>query len=238
MQTDSARGNVCALRGAAAFAVVVLVLAGSAAGDYVNPPGWDNDAYFTHQSWDFTGCISPLAPDGDLSNPYGSGPPTATILNGVWVPGLDDGSGRQGMWEFAYPLAAEDGAVFEIPNQANPNMTKEIWFQLTFKALTADPYDLLARTVQDVRDNNGKAGTLVWDDAAMLSAGVDGVWVRYTAVWELAPQPASETIHIGATLMPGETVWLDQVAIDTHCVPEPGMLTMLALGGAMLLKKR
>ena len=32
-------------------------LGGSVWADYINSPGWDNDPYFTHQSWSFAGMV-------------------------------------------------------------------------------------------------------------------------------------------------------------------------------------
>ncbi|MBL0699915.1 MAG: hypothetical protein JJV92_03410 [Desulfosarcina sp.] len=82
-----------------------LVSMGVAQADYNNPPGWDSNPYFTHQTWDFLTADNPSAPTVD-NNPFG----TAEYIsygfeeNPTWHATYE---GRIGVWEFdenSYPI--------------------------------------------------------------------------------------------------------------------------------------
>ena len=54
----------------------------------------------------------------------------------------------------------------------------------------------------------------------------DGNWYLSTYEIRLSPNPSTETINIGGAIM------VDELVIDTQCVPEPSSL--LVVGGSLL----
>jgi hypothetical protein len=51
----------------------------------------------------------------------------------------------------------------------------------------------------------------------------------------LSPNPPEEVIVIQPA---GCTTYIDEIVVDTICIPEPATLLMLGLGGLALLRKR
>lgn len=211
---------------ALAIAIVFVFTAGPACADYVNPPGWNTNAYFTHQSWDFNTNANPTVPDGGYFNPYGT--PIATLA-GSWQNSLDPwyATGRQGGWLFSGPKTmATQLATATIPNIAVPNLTKEIWLQATFATNNPDPNDLaLYFTVG--------GGPITPTSMVLTPLNAYGL-TRVTLGFSIFPQPASETLVFSAALDAGQYVLIDQLDVDTRCVPEPGTISMLIAGAFAL----
>jgi len=65
-------------------------------------------------------------------------------------------------------------------------------------------------------------------------------WAHVTYTFDVDPQPQFETLVLGAHLLAGEVIVLDQVDVETRCVPEPSTLVLLALGsvGPLLVWRR
>ena len=57
---------------ATATLLLMTLLAPAALADYDNPPAWDSRPGFTHQGWAYLDPNVPLAPDGNVTNAYGS----------------------------------------------------------------------------------------------------------------------------------------------------------------------
>ncbi|MCD6394024.1 MAG: hypothetical protein J7M40_11015, partial [Planctomycetes bacterium] len=118
-----------------AFLLVIglCVFAGSVSADYANPPGWENDPYFTHQSWSFGTPTNPSASDdGGAGNPFGDDA-TVTFSNATWEDDLGmmyDPSTfqelglRQGGWAINGPQDGTEWFRVHIPNQRDENMYK------------------------------------------------------------------------------------------------------------------
>jgi hypothetical protein len=208
--------------------VVLCLSAGMASADYFGPPGWDDDPYFTHQSWSLTsgsrnGAFKPADPG--YVNP---GEPVATRLVGSW---LDDlGMGRQGGWSFG---AGTSGllATLYVPNIPNPDLRKELWFQATIKTNDIDDVGLGI----DVYDDEDDLFSLISLDITVIPGdpGDGGTWARVTGLYSIAPQPIWESVVLTGTLGPNEYLIIDQIDVDTRCVPEPSTVAML-LGGGLL----
>ena len=61
-----------------------------------------------------------------------------------------------------------------------------------------------------------------------------GPWYTYNYGLTIEPNPTSETV----TITVPECAVIDQIVVDTICIPEPGTLGLLVLGGLAVLRRR
>lgn len=214
-----------------AVAALLCLLGSVAFADYVDPPGWENDPYFTHQSWSFGRSFPAGVPQVADAGYVSPGVPLGTRMAGTWLNDL--GMGHEGGWQFTGGVAGLLGN-FYIPNVPNPDLLKQIWMQATIKTNVVDPAALMLGFA--VFDDQGVPFTPVAYDWDLL--GVDptdgGTWARVTGVMGTSPQPAWETVVVSNALAPNQYLIVDQFDVDTHCiVPEPASFTLL-LGVGLL----
>lgn len=178
------------------------------------PPPWRGDPRSTYQRWEFGDAnLNPL-PDESLS-PFTPLPAEVTPA-GDW---LDYWQSHNGVW----PLSGE--IVIPIHNFPEPLPEKRIWVQITWNPQP---------TFQDVLVEG-------WTDPGVL-AGAEVVntidlgeqypWTHTTFEIILQPNPEIEYIRIDGD------IWIDEVVIDTICIPEPGTMALLGLGVFGLIRKR
>ena len=220
--------RVRALRWLVAMMVVGGVVS-TALGDDIVPPVWRGDPASTFQEWDFLTDANPASPEaGTLTNPYGS--PTATISLGFLAAGyLGEFEGRDGIWDIAQGPPTSTGCItLEIPNSSitGPGTYKDVLVQVTYYL---DPSDV---PVVDV-----VGGTLT-DSGSQLVDDVSGpgAWWLDWSLWRIEPNPFSETITISGNADWGSTI--DQIVVDTVCVPEPATAALVILGCASLLGRK
>ena len=202
-----------------------LVSMGVAQADYNDPPGWDDNLYFTHQTWDFLTDDNPSGPTVD-DNRFGIAEYEAFGTDENPITWHSTYEGRTGVWEFD-----EESIIdFIVPNSANPSLIKEVWFQATYYTVEGghisedswiypdDPFDAEVTFGQVSREAiEGEAG-----------------WYRETWMGTITPQPGIEDFAIlfdGGFDEFGDpiaaTVFLTEVDIDTQCVPIPGAAWLL-----------
>jgi hypothetical protein len=206
---------------AAAAALAVAALALTAKGDDLAPPSYRGQAGSTMQAWDFStpGQGAPPSvyypvPDEANANPYGDAQ--------AWVIGSSATYTPPGLW-YGFELMR-----FAVPNRdAPPEGTwKDLRLQVTYGGVAGPP----AVTVYHGRDPFVKEGEYV------LPLGD----FRYLLVqdWAMEPNPLQEFVEIRNSPQSGMTI--DQVVIDTRCVPEPATLCLMGAGaaGAVLGRRR
>lgn len=215
-------------------AVLVCALVPSAvlAHDMV-PPGWRGQEGSTHQQWTFENGDNPAAPEV-ISNPYGSASADITVaeFGSGWLPQLPGMGTQTGYWDLGgvgLGGTGPDGSiVIDIDNRplTTPDSWKEIWVQITyFKDITLAPVVTVP------------GATLLSQQTLLVEhISTGGDWKLDQSVWRIQPNPLHEQVLVTADHLMGSVV--DQVVIDTICVPEPAMLSMLALGGALVLRRR
>ncbi len=226
--------------------VMVLVLVGSTAmADYANPPGWENETDFTHQSWEFNTGATNGPPDGDPAwvNPCGTPNMTDVYLAD---PGMMEWSDvpmgittdRRGMWGgMTFNVAVGEVSIsmtFDIPNYQRPApWKKQIWVEMTYFGTDGHAFV----------EVEGYGSEVISSETFELlpeTPGSSSQWWRYTALIDLPDQPASETITVGLIKGTEMAVMIDEIDIDTRCVPGPATTALLGLGGigALLRRKR
>ena len=207
--------------------VFLLGSAGLAVADDLVPPPWDRaHPRATVQEWDFTtignGPILDgefeyweyLAPDGDLSdNPHGD-----AVLR-VW-PGqgqeyYSELDGRFGVWPLSGTIEVE------IPNFPELLDEKRIWIQLTWEPQAPGNQPTVWETTY------GIDATHIGTDTPL-----GGLWVHSIYEIVLPENPPFEIVRIDGGIN------VDQLVIDTLCIPEPATLALLALGGLLAICRR
>jgi hypothetical protein len=57
-------------------------------------------------------------------------------------------------------------------------------------------------------------------------------WFETTFTWRISPNPVDEMFRISGSID------VDELVIDTWCIPEPATLMLLAFGGLLLRKRK
>jgi len=191
----------------------------------VMEPAWRGMAGTTLQGWSFDTGDNPALLDPSLDmNPYGTPsaevftPDTGFPRQTYW---MDSDGGHDGVWR----LYGDDYLMLHIPNTDNtgPNTSKEIWLQITYSAGSIERKPQL-QTLPNYASLEHIQGTVV-----------DDLYYHDIFKITLEPNPTEEWIAI----MPRDcTLYIDEIVVDTVCVPEPATLLVLSLGGLVALRKR
>jgi len=199
---------------AAAALLTVLAWAPSIWADDLNPPPWRGQDGSTYAKWEFSTPDPNPVPDQQY-NPYGQSNMTVTPGPGMgWLPELD---GRLGVWQLSGRIEVW------IPNYPLPRPVKYIWVQLTWQGQSPG-----RPTVSEVY--TGRTGSLIHEQSG-------SPWLESTFLIDIKPNPQSEVISIEGPIN------VDELVIDTICIPEPsGLLalsgSLLGLAGALLKRRR
>jgi hypothetical protein len=197
---------------------IALVLTGSTVQALdVSIPDWRGDPGSTYQAWEFLTPDIPPAPDV-VDNPYGD-PELVLTQAGDWISSID---GYEGVW----PLSGEIDVW--IPNRLPTLWWKDIQIQLTWKpAGLTDPQ----------WDDEPLVGVTPCIDPYKLimvstSEGLGQGWMYSVYQIEAIPNPPCEWIAIKGDIL------VDELVIDTICIPEPATVCLLGLGTLTLLLRR
>lgn len=200
--------------------LAVLCLSASfAAADYVDPPNWGDNPYYTHQSWEFD--TESLSPDV-VDNPYGD--PLMVINGGVY---------SNGGWMFNGPITADQmnpQLGIYIPNTPNPELLKEIWLQVT---LNTNDWGLADSLQLWAMANNGTPYPPNLEELDINVVDETTGRIRLTVPIDIFPQPANEWIYLTASMDEGSFIFLDEIDVDTRCVPEPSAIVLLVCSAIM-----
>ena len=177
--------------------------------DDLRPPDWRGHNDSTFQLWDFS--VEDLEPDPDaVDNRFGD-PMLRVTPFGDYIP-------TPGAW----PLSGEIDVY--IPNFPEIRPYKEIWIQLTWQPTSVDPFlpDMPVVSVTPF-------------DSIQMARGDDinlNGWTHSLFMVSIWPNPAEEWITIKGDII------VDQLVIDTICIPEPVTVIILGIGGVLAFKRK
>jgi hypothetical protein len=194
----------------------LLLSYGSLWAEDLNGPRWERGGEgTTFQRWEFgDGSLSPPPEEGfynPLAQPLMTMPDTWP--NSTYLASYADMSG---VWRLENP----DDIYVTIQNYED-NPFKYIWIQITYAAQEGAVPIVLT---------NPEYTDMVISDPILFG---DHWYITYDITLE--PNPPSEIIVIQPA---GCTTYIDEIVIDTICIPEPATVLMLGLGGLALLRKR
>jgi hypothetical protein len=203
--------------------LAVLSLAAPTMADDLFPAPWRFGPGTTVQHWDFSAGPGGGAPDAlPLNNPYGP-PNMSPSVGSSWLANF---ALRNDVWS----LSGQGALSFDIPNTGNTAHQKEVWMQVTYFALapTPGPGYTVASTF-----------TGLFTPLSSQSTVLPNGWIHELTRWVAPVCPPFERISIFPGV-PGTTVFIDQVVIDTLCapIPAPGAAATLALGGLVAFRRR
>jgi hypothetical protein len=206
----------------------VCLFAVSALGDDPFSPPWRGEPGTTYAEYNFdpgSDPFNPLVPPDAWVGP--GDPPPADVTLGPGMEYQEEWGGRIGV----VPLSGE--IVIDVPNYLVPNPYKEIWVQLTWAAqdVGMEPLVWVETEPGYLVQPTELINELVLEPTNEAPpAGLNWMHSTYRIIVE--PNPAFETIIISGSIM------VDQVVFDTWCVPEPATLSLLGLGGLVLVAFR
>ncbi len=195
----------------------------------LNPPDWREQFSTTSQVWDFLDPIQPYTPiDPDGAAPGGASPIGDTHavydpLDGgrAWMEEYQPVEYQSGVWVGIGVLPLSGEIFVHVNNHEPPNDVKYVWLQLIWNSCGGEP--IFSRF-----DPEPVAQPELVDEVDL-----GGNWIHSTYGWELRPNPCWEDFVIGGP------IYVDQMTIDTWCIPEPSTIGILALGSiGVLLRLR
>ncbi|MCA9277557.1 MAG: hypothetical protein H6815_02075 [Phycisphaeraceae bacterium] len=203
--------------------VSLVAFAGSAHADDLTPPPWRFNPGTTVQHWDFSSGPTGVTPDAlPLNNPYGT-PLLQPSTTSTWFPTF---AGANDVWEIT-----TGDLQFEVPNTGVQQHQKELWLQVTY-------YDATGAGFGPNYSVAGTTGVFTQIGAPQQTFLPNG-WVHELTKWNVASCPSLERITIFGGIAGAATV-IDQVVIDTQCmpIPAPGATALLGLGGLVALRRK
>ncbi len=210
-------------RGLAILGIVSLC-APAALADYLFDPPWLGGegglGYPTYQGWEFRTDLDPTT----VNNPYGV-PTLDPGATGAWEGVFE---GRDGVLRFEW----WDEVNIDIPNADHDNPSKEVWFQITYFAFggfSSLSYDIAGWGGETTAFGGESIGPTILESTAA------GDWVYEAVHWVIEPNPHGETITLSSFF---DDIYIDQIHIDTVCIPEPASVVLLAVGALVGLRRR
>jgi hypothetical protein len=199
--------------------LVVLSMAVVADAGVYTGPSWRKGTGTTFEQWSFSSSTS-LSPDAGSFTPYGTPElwigdraayfSTVDTYTGVWAPKNDE-------------------MDFQIPN--NPNNAagteKHIWAEITWKVAGLD-----SRTSNDsLMVGVDPGGVYTAMDFTRSDTDLGNGWFSTIVKVDIWPNPISEWITVKGD------IYIDEITIDTQCIPEPATFGLL-IGGALMAIRR
>ncbi len=222
------------------MAGLVMTFGGATMADDVMPPPWGGMLNSQWAEWDTWngGMAGDIPSDIFSANPQTLGPPVARS-SGQY---LGQFQGRLDVIE----MNQHDDLTFMLDNFDDPNPEKRIWLQVTYWIglemtpetsffgvnlwLPSSPTDPIFVPAFPGSPNFITRVEHIDDITRELTG-----WATDVYEFIIQPNPDWEQIGLKFDAYPA---YVDQVVIDTICVPEPATMGMLAIGAGMFVRRR
>jgi len=213
------------------MAVLVLAAGIGWADDYW-VPDWRGEAGTTWAVWDnWIAYPDLMPPDASSAHPGGLAPshatadPDSAFLMESWTDSL--GENR---WNVLH-IIGDDELSFHLDNYDQDRPEKLVRIQITYDSDHAHPsaFNLAVGYQSAILEPHIPAN--------LLAVTEPPGWVTAAHEFTIAPNPMWEEIYLKFDWdqAPGSSAYVDQVVIDTWCVPEPVTAFLLAAGAPCLL---
>jgi hypothetical protein len=202
---------------------LLAALVGPASARDVNPPPWDPALpNQTTQAWEFT--HGPGLQPTTYNNSYGH--PWAQVVSGSYwdgsTPDLPLVPGPYGQPIPTWHIDQDGGGLWVyVPNNPVPNIEKLIFWQITSDKAPGRPTSTPPGS--SLPDPYGPAG---------FPGG--SAWYTYNGLYSIPGNPPEEWLFFP---FPASSN-IEEIVIDTVCVPEPASLGLLACGAIALIRRR
>jgi len=203
--------------------------------DDFNPPSWRGNPGTSWAMWEFLND-DPTPPPDDGFLPFG--PPSMVVTPGPGAGWFDlnppynpnaspTNPSGYGWWNLSGQLD------ITMPNSPILNPHKEIWIQLTWSPQAPENVPFVSVTHPGGTTTETSVPlvhTIAYEEYPGQAQGLKVFRDVYHI--DLIPNPPWEIIHIRGGIN------VDEVVVDTWCVPEPASLGLLSLGALVLRRRR
>jgi len=229
---DSKKVQKSWLRTGAAFVVLVVLSMAVVADASYTGPSWRNGAGTTFEQWTFPNSSpspdSGTSPDTGWHNTFGTPElwveDSSTGGRSTYYASIDS---HTGIW-----TPGSDEIDLQIPNSSatGAGTEKHIWAEITWKvdgAITRVPDSLMVGI-----DPAYPTGSYTEMDFTRSDTPLGSGWYSTVVMVDIWPNPISEWITVKGD------IYIDEITIDTQCIPEPATFGLLIGGAFMALRKR
>jgi hypothetical protein len=205
---------------AIALATMILSTTAFAAIGSFSAPSWRGNSNATFQQWSFNGTEpnrGPVAPDdGGLGNSFGT--PALYVFG-------NSAQRSDGAWNLV-----TDEMDIRIPNSQELQPLKEMQIELIWKA--AQDSFLPPQPSVSVTPVYADQNLHIYPQVLLLGEEQADGWTKTVFSVNITPNPIREWIYIKGGII------VDQVSIDTRCIPEPVTFGLLIGGALMAIRRR
>ncbi len=224
-------------RAVAALTAMASLTGASLAGD-IAPPPWRGEQNTFYGVWGFPDAGLPDLPEQSMFNP----PIGGAISEMVTFTDEDVGpswneifGGRTGVW--ALPL--NSGLTFRVSNYDNDNPVKHIRIQIKYFNIGTQPgfFGRPPLVMVDPRNSDGSAEGFSFIALPPVTEQIDD-FGYFLGIFDfiINPNPAFENITVfNPKHIPS---FIDQVVIDTWCVPGAPAFSAFGMIGLLALRRR
>ena len=197
--------------------LLAVLIAATAVNASYTGPSWRGGSNTTFEQWSFGDSNTAPLPDAGMHNPYGT-PQTWINSSAVWNSFVDTHSG-------AWTLGTGEIDI-NIPNNPAAQTQKDMWVELIWKGV-----NLTFRPEQPLLGVYPAGGYTQLNTAREDTPLGDG-WTSTVFKIGIWPNPTSEWIVINGD------IYVDQLVVDTRCVPEPATLALISTGAFMAIRRK